>query len=191
MDLLTAINLSNEEAQICWQKITTYLIEKGLTDKANTLGELPPIIWRKFGFRSAGKYRYWRNSKKDQVEMNINYLNIENPTDFVLNTLRHELAHCINHRIGSKKCHDKYWKFFARLLGDDGAIYHNYERPQNAPKKVMHSFQCTCGNYITLSDRMFNAAKSGIYLCNICHKNLKNLFDSNGNIIVSHNLISC
>ena len=174
MNLLEAIRMSETEATACWTKIKTYLTSTSQIDKLAKLGNMPPIIWSKFGFRTAGRYRWWTTSKKDQIEMNINFLNIEDPNKFIISTMRHELAHCINQRIGSGGNHDASWKAIARLLGDDAGIYHEYGRPTNAPvrKTTIHSFDCTCGQHFDLTARRFTMAKNGRYRCASWGKNL-------------------
>lgn len=182
MNLIEASNMSNNIAKECWNKIITYLTATDQSYKINQLGSVPQIIWGKFGFHTAGRY-CWTH-KSDHIEMNTNYLNIPNPSEFIINTTRHEVAHCINQRIGSKGVHDHTWKCIARILGDDGEIYHSYERPSNAPKrtKVIHTFYCTCGQEFNLTDRRLTSAKNGKYLCSSCKKNLKLLFTENGEL---------
>lgn len=181
MNLLEAIKMSEHEANICWDKIKKHLASVNQIKSIDTLGNVPPIVWGKFGFRTAGRYSWNSETKKDKVEMNINYLNIEDPVKFIINTTRHELAHCINFRIGSKKNHDSYWKHFAMILGDDGGIYHDYGRPSNAPerKRTIHTFYCKCGNEFNLTDRKLAMAKNGKYCCADCGLNLAKLFKTN------------
>ena len=184
MNMIEAFKLSEAELNRCWDILTKYA-EASNSFMLSKLGKKPPIIWSKFGFHTAGRYRFYTNSTKDQIEMNTNYLNIPNPEEFIVSTMRHEIAHCINHRLGSKGVHDRSWKVIAMMLGDDGEIYHNYDKPSNAPvkTKTIHSFNCTCGQTFNLTDRQLTSAKNGKYICKSCKKNLGDLFDSNGNLL--------
>jgi predicted SprT family Zn-dependent metalloprotease len=145
MKLFDAIRMSETELNTCWDKIIAHLTTHNQQYLISKLGKVPPVIWSKFGFHVAGRYCW--TPQKDKIEMNTNFLNINNPEEFVISTMRHEAAHCINNRIGSGGNHDKMWKVIATILGDDANIYHNYERPSNAPVRqvTIHEFHCTCG----------------------------------------------
>lgn len=183
MKLFDAIRMSETELNTCWDKIIAHLTTHNQQHLVSKLGKVPPVIWSKFGFHVAGRYCW--TSQKDKIEMNTNFLNINNPEEFVISTMRHEAAHCINNRIGSGGNHDKTWKTIATILGDDANIYHNYEKPSNAPVRqvTIYEFYCTCGQMFSLTTRRLESAKKGKYLCKSCKKNLRDLFDSNGNLL--------
>lgn len=134
------------------------------------------IIWKKIGFRTAGKTGYVisRQRKIFNITMNTNYLWSKDANEFIDSTLRHEIAHAVANLFNGSWGHDKTWKVVARVIGDSGERCHNYATPENIPagkssKRVRTTFVCpTCGTEFHLTPLMIKRCSAGDYRCRHC-----------------------
>ena len=140
IELAIAQEIVKEQSINAWNMMKDYLIRTHQEHLICKMGEMPIISWKKFGFRMAGRYCYYcfkDNINKDKkvlndfIEMNINFLTVKDVETFLKDTIRHELAHCINKRVCNGDNHDKTWKNIARIIGDSGEIYHQYGRAKS------------------------------------------------------------
>jgi predicted SprT family Zn-dependent metalloprotease len=164
-------------------KWNAYWIRRNRQDIVlNTKTDSNIVVWRKIGFRMAGRTsKQVINGKKFfQIEMNINYLYSSSAVEFIKNTLIHELAHVLANKFNNSWGHDKTFKTIAQIMGDTGERCHNYAVPENKPvnktqrKKIVRiSVVCPhCGKIYNLTPYMYKQCQSGTRGCS-CGNNAK------------------
>lgn len=181
-----ATEISNEvfeETMLIWKN---FCIKHGYSDVLNNTKDLifsKTVIWRKFGFRSAG--RTCRVANNVFIEMNINYLYSASAVEFIKHTLIHELAHLFAYKFNGSWGHDKTWKTIARILGDDASRCHDYAVPENKParkpsaKRERTKFVCpNCKRIHMLTPLMQKRIAAGGYQC-VCGQPAKTFVKSN------------
>lgn len=177
IELEIAKSICETSAKEAWEKAKIFFKYKD-PSKLSKLEQMPPIIWKKFGFRTAGRYYLpqWTPSGYkfgEKIEMNINFLNSESAKEFVKNTIIHELAHCVAYRCFNVSGHNYVWKHIAVIMGDNGERCHSYAPPKNSNRVEL---TCKCGTKFSMSHLKIKRAKEGNYLCSKCKINLKELF---------------
>lgn len=183
--------LANRSCSESWDEMKRILIENGLEKVVKRLGNAPKIEWRSFhSSRVAGYYHFPHCSHPgkdylrqvawdDRIEMNIKFLNSKDAIQFIWDTTKHELGHCINFRMNKRRNHDAAFRAIVRAIGGDPSTYHNYEDSEvgGKPRRSTRSqVTCTCGVVFELSPTRLKRAKEGLYTCKKCKENLKNLF---------------
>lgn len=166
--ITTAKKTANTVAKAAWKKFA----EKCTPYQAKKLGKFPSIVWEKRGFRIAGE----ANLTDSVISMNINYLYSKDAKRFVTETILHELAHIVAHRMYNSTGHDVKWKNTCVWLGGNGIRCHEYSTPKNKPGcAVMHHFKCNCGATMEFSDKEVKKYVNGLYRCRKCRTTLDQL----------------
>lgn len=188
-----AQRLSIQSRNESWKLMKEILIEQGLEKVANRLGPPPIINWvRLRSSQVAGYYHFPKMPHpgkiytcmpplwNDCIEMNIKYLDSKDALEFIWNTTKHELGHCINYRINKRRNHDASFRAIVRAIGGDPSTYHNFEDSevgQKRKKQTKIDITCSCGAILRLSPLKVKRAKEGRYICKRCKRNLKELFN--------------
>ena len=178
IELAFAKNICETSAKEALEKAKIFFKYKD-PSKLAKLEQMPPILWKKFGFRTAGRYYLPHQAPSgymlgEKIEMNINFLNSDSAEEFVKNTIVHELAHCVAYRCFNATGHNYIWKHIAIIMGDDGERCHSYAPPKNSNRTEI---TCKCGNKFSMTPLRIKRAKEGNYLCGKCKINLKELFN--------------
>ena len=185
--------LANRSCQESWDEMIRILTEQGLGKIVTRLGKMPRIEWRRMkSSRVAGYYHfphiphpgktYYSRAPQwdDRIEMNIKYLDSKDAIQFIWDTTKHELGHCLNYRINKRKNHDAAFRAIVTAIGGDPSTYHNYEDsevgkpPRRQPRTEVH---CTCGTHFYFTPIRMRRAAQGQYRCGKCGQNLAVLFD--------------
>lgn len=183
--------LANRSCQESWDEMIRILTEQGLEKVVARIGKAPKIEWRRMkSSRVAGYYHFphiphpgkvyssWTPRWDDRIEMNIKYLDSKDAIQFIWNTTKHEIGHCINYRMNKRRNHDASFRAIVRAIGGDPSTYHNYEvgevgkTPKRHPRTEV---RCKCGVVFYLTPIRMRRAKTGVYTCRKCKENLKNL----------------
>ena len=149
IELEYAVEIVAEQSEKGWNAMIDYLKSSGQSHLIHKMGKMPSIIWKKFGYRMAGRYcwckRMFEDGFDDYIEMNINFLTVKDVNTFLRDTILHELAHCINKRVCNGNNHDKTWNFIAKKIGDSGEIYHSYglAKSYSTELKIQHKIEMT------------------------------------------------
>lgn len=175
-----------------WKLMKEILIEQGLEKVANRLGKPPIIEWKQLRSNTIAGYYHFPRMKhpgnvytyyppiwNDRIEMNLKFLSSKDALEFIWNTTKHELGHCINYRINKRRNHDASFRAIVRAIGGDPSTYHDYENSDictNVKKLKRTLVTCSCGTNFYLTPLRIKRAKEGCYLCKECKKNLKELF---------------
>lgn len=183
--------LANRSCQESWDEMIRILTEHGLEKVVARIGKPPRIEWRKMkSSRVAGYYHFpyiahpgrtyyqWQIPWDDRIEMNIKYLDSKDAVQFIWNTTKHELGHCLNYRINKRRNHDAAFRAIVTAIGGDPSTYHNYEDSEvgKPPKRQARTeVKCKCGAVFYLTPVRMRRAKTGVYTCRKCKENLKNL----------------
>ena len=183
--------LANRSCQESWDEMIRILTEHGLEKVVARIGKAPKIEWRRMkSSRIAGYYHFphiphpgkeysaWSPRWDDRIEMNIKYLDSKDAIEFIWDTTKHELGHCLNYRINKRRNHDAAFRAIVRAIGGDPSTYHNYEDSEvgKPPKRQPRTeVKCKCGAVFYLTPTRMRRAKTGVYFCRKCKENLKNL----------------
>lgn len=184
--------LANRSCQESWDEMIRILTEQGLEKVVTRLGKMPRIEWRRMkSSRVAGYYHFphiphpgkvynmaFPPRWDDRIEMNIKYLDSKDAIQFIWDTTKHELGHCLNYRINKRRNHDAAFRAIVTAIGGDPSTYHNYEDSEVGKTPKRHSrteVKCKCGTVYYLTPIRMKRAKLGIYTCRKCNENLKNL----------------
>lgn len=180
-----AKSISNQSIKESWELMLNILKENGLGKFVGILKEPPKVYWNKLDEPNvAGYYHYPRGKHpqgqlivpfhwSDYIEMNIDFLTSPDAEEFIWETSKHELGHCINWRLNKRKHHDQAFRAIMRAIGGDPSTFHNYGTNDVQKKKGTVQFQCGCGEKILLSPLQLKRALKGVYLCKRCEANLK------------------
>ena len=184
--------LANRSCQESWDEMIRILTEQGLEKVVTRLGKMPRIEWRRMkSSRIAGYYHFphiphpgkvynmaFPPRWDDRIEMNIKYLDSKDAIQFIWDTTKHELGHCLNYRINKRRNHDAAFRAIVTAIGGDPSTYHNYEDSAigKPPKRQARTeVKCKCGAVFYLTPVRMRRAKTGVYTCRKCKENLKNL----------------
>lgn len=186
--------LANRSCQESWDEMIRILTEQGLEKVVTRLGKMPRIEWRRMkSSRIAGYYHFPRIPHPgkvynmtfppqwdDRIEMNIKYLDSKDVIQFIWDTTKHELGHCLNYRINKRRNHDAAFRAIVTAIGGDPSTYHNYEDSEvgKLPKRQARTeVHCTCGTHFYLTPIRMKRAVQGQYRCRKCGQNLAVLFN--------------
>lgn len=91
----------------------------------------------------------------------------------VQDTFRHECAHILTDHLYQASCHhDSRWKLIAKMLGDDGDRYHDYEYLRSKKRNRPYSYYCTgCSNTWQTARRLKNDGQ--FHTCRSCGGQLR------------------
>lgn len=185
--------LANRSCQESWDEMIRILTEQGLEKIVVRIGKPPRIEWQKMkSSRVAGYYHFpyiphpgrtyytWTPPWDDRIEMNIKYFDSKDAIQFIWNTTKHELGHCLNYRINKRRNHDASFRAIVRAIGGDPSTYHNYEDSEikgRTKRQTRTELHCTCGAHFFLTPIRMKRAGQGQYRCRKCGQNLAVLFD--------------
>lgn len=185
--------LANRSCQESWDEMIRILTEHGLEKIIARIGKPPKIEWRKMrSSRVAGYYHFPKLCHPgstsyrfplpwdDRIELNIKYLDSKDAIQFIWNTTKHELGHCLNYRINKRQNHDASFRAIVTAIGGDPSTYHNYEDSEVkgvAKKQKRTELHCTCGAHFYFTPIRMKRAAQGQYRCRKCGQNLAVLFD--------------
>jgi predicted SprT family Zn-dependent metalloprotease len=184
--------LANRSCQESWDEMIRILTEQGLEKVVTRIGKAPKIEWRRMkSSMIAGYYHFptiphpgkvynlsYPPRWDDRIEMNTKYLDSKDAIQFIWDTTKHELGHCLNYRINKRKNHDAAFRAIVTAIGGDPSTYHNYEDSEvgKPPKRQSRTeVKCKCGVVFQLTPIRMKRAAEGIYTCRKCKENLKNL----------------
>ena len=184
--------LADRSCQESWDEMIRILTEQGLDKVVTRIGKAPKIEWRRMkSSRVAGYYHFphiphpgkvynlsFPPRWDDRIEMNIKYLDSKDAIQFIWDTTKHELGHCLNYRINKRRNHDAAFRAIVTAIGGDPSTYHNYEDSEvgKPPKRQTRTeVRCKCGEVFHLTPTRMKRAKLGVYTCRKCKENLKNL----------------
>ena len=119
MSALEAITFVKSEAAAIWE-LTAFLMPN--------IGSLPVIQTVNKGIGRAGSA--WQRAGR--IEINIAYICSHDCIEQHKNTIAHELAHIIVHRLypKAKQAHGIEFRYIMGLMGYDGSTYHSMSRKE-------------------------------------------------------------
>lgn len=110
-----------------------------------------------------------------QVNYNMEILK-NNEKEFLVQTVGHEIAHLVAHKILGSLGHDKGWKMIMRLFGLEPKRCHNYNMEGvtvKTRKTVSYSCGCPEKTHEIGIVRHKNILKGSIFQCCKCKTNIK------------------
>ena len=131
----------------------------------------PKVIWKKIGYRVAGRahYKFDKYLRRNVyiIYMNTNFLNSIDVDRFVIYTSIHELAHIIDKIVYGNFGHRKTWKEIDIFLGDDGVRCHDYKLPlknksivkKSKRRQTYYVTKCHCDDPLVISQTRYNIMK--------------------------------
>lgn len=136
----------------------------------------PPLHRFDLKGKCAGQYRWKRSRGKVTFEYRWNMAAAEKYTDdYLKNTVGHEVAHYIAHKIHGTNCgHDYRWKRVMRDLGLEPTRCHSYKLAPARKVKKYH-WECPeCHFKHTITQRLITNMKrsKGYRSCGICRTRL-------------------
>jgi predicted SprT family Zn-dependent metalloprotease len=181
--------LANRSATESWEEMKRILVENGMEKVANRLGNMPRIEWRSMRSNRVAGYYYFPHiphpgkvyssapNWDDRIEMNIKYLKSKDAIEFIWDTTKHEIGHCINYRINKRRNHDASFKAIVNAIGGNPSTCHKYENSEILEKSKTEKIHCKCGACFSLTPYRLKKAKAGAYRCKKCGTNLSDLIN--------------